>query len=298
MSKYPLDKELKFLRHFNAPVGRLFLPIGSLILKICPKGFNKKKVNVKEIKIDNFNIIIVTPIELLNETTPCLYYIHGGGFMYRAFPGHYHLMEEYSINARCRVIGIDYNLSYKYPYPHQINECIKAYEYILNNSSSLKIDINNIAIGGDSAGASLALDTLFKIEELNLKRINSIMLIYPVVDDRQITESIKRFTDTPGWNSKNNKVMWKYYLNDQEYKNPLLRIDEFNIKKLYIELAEYDCLHDEGLELFNALKDKVDYKILNETNNTFHAYDFNRKAKVTINSVNKRIDFLRKTFNR
>ncbi len=297
MNKYPLDKELKFLRHFNAPVGRGFLPIGSFILKICPKGFNKRKVNIKEIKIDKFKIIIVTPLELLNEVSPCLFYIHGGGFMYRSFPGHYHLMEEYAIQSRSKVIGIDYNLSPKHPFPHQINECIKAYKYILDNKEILKIDTNNIVIGGDSAGASLAMDTLLKIEESNLPKIKSLFLIYPVVDNRGNTESIKRFTDTPGWNSINNKVMWEYYLNGKDYKTPLLRIDEFNIKNLYIELAEYDCLHDEGLELFNALSEKTEVKILNETNNTFHAYDFNKKAKITIDSLNKRIEFLKLSFN-
>ncbi len=42
------------------------------------------------------------------------------------------------------------------------------------------------------------------------------MLIYPVLDRRMKTESMKRFTDTPIWDSRCMKLFWDMYLEKQD----------------------------------------------------------------------------------
>lgn len=37
------------------------------------------------------------------------------------------------------------------------------------------------------------------------------MLIYPVLDKKMITESMKLYTDTPIWDEKLTEMMWKAY---------------------------------------------------------------------------------------
>ena len=69
-------------------------------------------------------------------------------------------------------------------------------------------------IGGDSAGGLLAMDTYLSLEVS--ERPAGLMLVYPVVDDSQTTPSMKRFDDTPAWNSVNNAKMWDWYLAGQE----------------------------------------------------------------------------------
>ena len=44
------------------------------------------------------------------------------------------------------------------------------------------------------------------------------MLIYPVLDKRMITDSMKRFTDTPIWDSNCDKLFWDMYLEGQDKK--------------------------------------------------------------------------------
>ena len=53
------------------------------------------------------------------------------------------------------------------------------------------------------------------------------MLAYPVTDARMETESMKRFTDTPQWNSQDNERMWDYYCG----KDPELRKTEGKRKR-------------------------------------------------------------------
>lgn len=297
MKKYNTDKELKKYTWFRYPVNRFILFLANIFLSIMPKGFHKDKVDIKYIKINDFYIHIIIPKALLGKKLPLLFYIHGGGFMFKAHKGHYLGEEYFALTCKCIVVGIDYALSPKYKYPKAINQCIDAYHYLLNNKDIYNIDFDRVIIGGDSSGGSLVIDTYLGIIDKGLITPKGLLLIYPVIDNKE-TISMAKYNDTPLWNAKKNKKMWEYYLGDNEYKSPLKRIDDFDIENIYIELAEFDCLHDEGLMLYLSVKDKVQNIILNNTKGTYHGYDINYKAKVSIDSLNKRIEFINKIFNK
>lgn len=79
---------------------------------------------------------------------------------------------------------------------------------------------------------------------------NGAMLIYPVTDRRMITESMKKYTDTPVWDSRLSKMMWNCYLGEQQYEyiqyaSPLEAQTLKGFPTTYIEVAEFDCLRDE-----------------------------------------------------
>jgi acetyl esterase/lipase len=67
------------------------------------------------------------------------------------------LICEYSEKVKCRVVYIDYGLVPKYPFPYGLEDCYAAYRWIIENASELKIDIEKIAVCGDSAGGALAV---------------------------------------------------------------------------------------------------------------------------------------------
>lgn len=292
--KYPIDKELTKLRNFNPPTSRFIIPIASFLLKIMPKGFNKDLVDVKYYKLGMITFYVITPKSLINKTTPCIFTIHGGGFIFRSQKSQYYNEQEYALRCNSRVVGIDYDLSPKYAFPVALNECYDVYNYLADNADTLKIDTNKLAVVGNSAGGLLACDLYLRLfKEPKIKPI-ALVLIYPVLDNLMESESMKKYDDTPCWNSKANKKMWEYYLQGQEYISPLKRIDEFNINNLYIELAEFDCLHDEGKLLYDLLKTKTQNIMLNDTPNTFHGYEGNIQSTIYKQSMEKRIDFINK----
>lgn len=296
MSKYKIDRDLKFLKHYHPTSNKAFLKIGNFGLKVLPKGFDKTKVDIQELNVGETKIRIITPIELSNETLPLLFYIHGGGFMYESSFVQFKNEQEYALKSKCKILDIEYHLSPQYPYPYAINECFDVYKYVLGNSEQLHLDIDNVIIGGDSAGGSLANDLYLKIVSSKVKEPKGIFLIYPVVDNLQNTESMKKYIDTPGWDSKNNKIMWDYYLQGKEYLSPLTKLDMYDIDFMYIEVCEFDCLHDEGVNLYKGLVGKVNHLILNDTKGTFHGYDFNRYSNVVKTNMKKRIQFLLNVF--
>jgi acetyl esterase/lipase len=62
-------------------------------------------------------------------------------------------------------------------------------------------------------------------------------------------------------------------LNGQEYVSPLQRATELDVDNLFVEVEEFDCLHDEGKLLYEKAKESVSKSTLLDNKGTFHAYD-------------------------
>ena len=126
------------------------------------------------------------------------------------------------------------------------------------------------------------------------------ILAYPVTDADMNTDSMKRFTDTPKWNARSNERMWLYYCGeDQELRkqaSPMHAVLSEKIPQAYLETAEYDSLHDEGLLFARKLKEAGAAVEINDTQGTFHGYDDVTDAQIVRKSVERRISFLRKRF--
>ena len=296
MAKYNISKEYGIFTKFIPPFNRLVFKIASLILGIIPKTLKSDenvKITKKQIKtVDekNINIYIFEPLKY--KTNKVLLYIHGGGFVFKGCSYHYNLCKSFAKDGDCKVVYVDYRLAPKYKYPIPLEDCYSTYKWIIKNANELEIDKNKIIIAGDSAGGCLAVDVTLKSIEEKIEKPCYQLLIYPVLDKRNKTESMKKYTDTPMWNSKLNKKMWKYYLQNNNYISPNERNNLYNISPTYIETAQYDCLHDEAKEFAKKLKESKVNIILNETKGTMHGYDI-KNTKTTKEALLKRIEILK-----
>ena len=96
------------------------------------------------------------------EDAPLFINIHGGGFVRPHMPCNRYFSAKVAAQIRGTVIDIDYKLAPEYPYPTQMNECYDVALWAKRNASALKCSADRIAIGGHSAGASLALAVSMK----------------------------------------------------------------------------------------------------------------------------------------
>lgn len=297
MRKYQISEDFHLLSHYKAPMNNVVLPVlkfGSLLLDLKIK--RTEGIIISETEIDSFDghklkALIFHPEK--GENFPCLVYYHGGGFVTRAISLHYELAQRYAKNANCVVVLVDYRLSPKYQYPIPENDCFETYKWVFANSDKLKINQEKMAIGGDSAGGSLTLSTLKRIIDQGVVRPRGQMLIYPVIDNKENRPSMETYQDTPVWNAVNNHKMWEYHLNNQAFDDPFN--DKYLIKS-YVEIAEYDCLHDEGKDYYQFLNNNHIDVILHEPKGTIHGYDFILRSDITKDSIKRRINFLKDLF--
>ena len=304
MNKYDIDSAfLKYCR-IKYPFSRPLYALINPCLKLCiPRTDDKLKI--KKLSINGYydkkiKIIIFEPKDI-QDSCPCLVYFHGGGFLIQAAPYHYSLLMKYALGAKCKVIFADYHLTVNSSYPAPVEDCFSAYKWALENSDALNIDKHNIAVGGDSAGGNLAAAvSLMARDRLDIIPCFQ-MLIYPVIDPRMQTASMKKYTDTPMWNSKLSKKMWDFYLKgtsikDAQYAAPILANSLLSLPQSYIEAAQYDCLHDEAIDYANALLKAGNSVELNTPERTVHGFDIALESDIVKKCVNARIDALNDAF--
>lgn len=178
-------------------------------------------------------------------------------------------------------------------------DILASYRYLLEQKEQLGIEAEKIGVAGDSTGASLAALLCSRYEQERLERPRLQMLIYPLTDIRMQTDSMKQFTDTPLWNARNNRRMWRYYWGHLQAKSgysaspmhcPLPR----DLLDTYIETAEYDCLRD--LCYARKLREAGADVIINETKGTIHGYDCALNTQIARRAIEQRVLFLKKGF--
>lgn len=270
-------------------------------LTTIPKEVINRYITIEGYKGLKYKVEIFEPSKV-KEKLPCLIYVHGGAFSYKAAAYHKKLACMYAIKAQCSVYFPDYHLTPKYPYPAAYHDVLALYKCMMENAEEFGIDHEKIGVAGDSAGASIAALICNHYEHEALKQPCIQMLVYPVTDIDMQTDSMKRFSDTPLWNAKNNKRMWRYYCKNLQVKDiygasPMHSSLPQIIPDTYIETAEYDCLHDEGLIYGKRLQDAGAKVEINETRGTIHGYDVALNTKIAMNNIEKRILFLKKGFH-
>lgn len=301
-----LDPELKIITK-NVPYNKtvikcanIFLPI-ALFLTAVPRDITHKSITLRGYQGLKFRTEIFEPSDEKGKL-PCLLYVHGGAFSYKASVHHKNLACLYAGKAKCRVFFPDYHLLPKYPYPAAYEDVLTLYKWIAANADKTKIDPEKIGAAGDSAGAALAALITNRCEQERVRPPCLQMLVYPVTDITMRTDSMKKFSDTPLWNAKNNRQMWSYYCGnlkteDQFALSPLHNNLPQIIPDTYLETAEFDCLHDEGL-LYGRKLQQAGAKVeINETKGTIHGYDSAIHTEIARRNIEKRIAFLRTGFD-
>ncbi|MCY3855759.1 MAG: alpha/beta hydrolase fold domain-containing protein [Rhodospirillales bacterium] len=91
---------------------------------------------------------------------PGLLYFHGGGFMLGSVDSHDTMCRLLAREAGASVISVDYRLAPEYRFPVAIEECLFACDWLVEHAAEIDVDATRLAVGGDSAGANLALSVL------------------------------------------------------------------------------------------------------------------------------------------
>lgn len=308
MSKYPISNEFFPFNHFAPPISEKFLskvaPYMSPPKKFLKaKGFSILKKSVVSFDGESVGYHIIIP-DKISDSASCLFYIHGGGFVLKAAGYHYMNCLRYAKETESIVIFPDYRLAPKHPFPIFYEDCYAVFNEIYKDALEIGIDRERIGIGGDSAGADLAAGLCIMLHERkHLVKLAFQMFPYPFLDARNNSESCKKYTDTPMWNSiLSGRIapMTKVEKSNPSYLwySPVEYNDFRIFPPTYIETAEFDCLHDDGILFAERLKETGVDVIINETKGTMHGYDIRTHASVSLDSMKKRIDFMKKYFQK
>ena len=304
--KYPINEEFKPFNSFIIPINRFSIAMSRLILRV-PRFFIKNDdCKVEKRLIPSFDgrkieIYIITP-KTAKAKSPCLINFHGGGFVLDGASHHYKLALEYAERLNCKVVYVRYRLAPKHPFPFPFEDAYSALTWVYDNARKIGVDRNKIGVGGDSAGGTLSAAMCLMARDRNHPiKIKFQMLSYPFLDGRCSSRSCKKFTDTPMWNSVRSKKVVPLFVPDVNAKN-IMYVSPVQIKNLeglppaYIETAEFDSLHDDGILYSKRLVHVGVPTELNKTKGTMHGFDICYNAPTTRQIIDTRIDFMKRYF--
>lgn len=125
---------------------------------------------------------------------PAILFFHGGGFVISDIETHDALCQRLADAAGVRVVSAAYGLVPEHPFPSQIDDARAAFAWLLDQAAELGVDVDRIAVAGDSAGAYLAATVA---NEANTRRPGAVKaqgLFYPLVhlDDEIWAQTLLR----------------------------------------------------------------------------------------------------------
>lgn len=133
MNEYNIHKDFKKYENLKFNLNPQLLPLMNVLIafgasRVKPlDGLNVTKHKIKSYQDGEIGLMIYEPKNIA-KNAPCLIYLHGGAFAFKAAPYHVSLAQEYALKTPCKVIVVDYRLLPKYPFSFAIEDCYAAFE--------------------------------------------------------------------------------------------------------------------------------------------------------------------------
>ena len=120
------------------------------------------------------------PTASSTDAAPTLVFYHGGGFVLGGLASHDRDCRALANRGQCLVIAVDYRLAPEHPFPAAAEDAVAALEYVVVHAAELGVDVDHLAVGGDSAGGNLAAVTALHARDAGIP-LKLQLLIYPAV---------------------------------------------------------------------------------------------------------------------
>jgi acetyl esterase len=182
----------------------------------------------------------------------CLVYLHGGGFVIGDLETHEALCRALAEGSDAVVIAVDYRRAPEEKFPAAVEDAHAATVWIVENAGRLGVDARRIAVGGDSAGGTLATVVAMRCRDAGGPALAAQVLIYPITDMSSFeTHSYLEFA--ADYQLTRTAMQWfagHYLANAEDGHNPeaspLLAKDLSGLPPALVISAEFDPLRDEG----------------------------------------------------
>ena len=179
---------------------------------------------------------------------PGLVYFHGGGLVAGDLDTHDVLCRSLAAGSGCRVLSVAYRLAPEHPCPAPFDDAVAALAQVLVAPGRFGLDPDRIAVGGDSAGGTLAIAAALAACRGAGPRPAALLLLCPVLAVTPQTPSRAAFAD----GFLLDAAMMARDLADAAPEpadprlSPLSATDLSGLPPTLIHTAEHDPLRDEG----------------------------------------------------
>lgn len=235
-------------RHFvEAQTANPDMPLAevrALIEHVGDLGAEPRGVDYIEVDCDGVRAFWLIPKGASDDHV--LLCTHGGGYVTGSMYSHRRMFAHIAKAIGCRGLIVDYGLAPENPHPGPINDCMTAYQWLLNQG----IKAHHIATTGDSAGGALCTAVAIAARDRGLAPPAALMPMCPWYDLEAKNPSI---TGKAGTDVLVNKAalddMAKTFIAGGSYNDPLanpLQADLNGLPPVYVSVGGDEILHDDA----------------------------------------------------
>jgi acetyl esterase len=189
---------------------------------------------------------------------PTLVYFHGGGYISCGIASHHRLCSRLTRLAECAVVSVDYRLAPEHKFPAAVDDAFNAVRWAAKHGIDYGLDATRLAVGGDSAGGTLATVCAIRARDEGGPALMHQLLVYPGADLTGETESEKLYRSGYFLDADFSEMCLDAYLPNRAdrahpWASPLFTKDLRGLPPATIITAECDPLRDEGKAYADAL---------------------------------------------
>jgi len=185
-----------------------------------------------------------------------LVWFHGGGFCIGDLDTHDQLCRRLAVLAGAQVLSVDYRLAPEHPWPAAVDDAVAVARWATDAGGGHGWDTTRVAVGGDSAGGSLAAVVALEARDAGLGLVHQV-LAYPGTDHTRHYPSL----DLPSgylYDAAARKWFYDRYLPDGVDRSdrrisPLCADRHAGLCPATVFTAGHDPLRDEGRAYAEAL---------------------------------------------
>jgi acetyl esterase len=189
---------------------------------------------------------------------PVLLYLHGGGFVIGGLETHDSLCRQLALRSGAAVLALDYRLAPEHRFPAAVDDANAALGWLIREgAATLGLDGSRVAVGGDSAGGTLAAVAAIHARDQGWPLALQ-LLITPGTTAHADTASHRRFAKDHLLDAEMIGWFFDHYIDAADRSDwrfaPLLADDLDGVAPAVFSLAECDPLIDEGVAYADRLR--------------------------------------------
>jgi len=188
-----------------------------------------------------------------------LLYIHGGAWMVGSPKSHRTVTDRLSKVANAAVFSLDYRLLPEHKRRDGIEDCQHAYQWLLTNGPEGPLELDFLAVAGDSAGGNLTLAVIAWARDRGLRAADAAIALSPATDGSMTSPSLVGNIGTDpmlgpafGQMGKVPKILlWWFSLFTNRIRpaDPIvspLRGNLYDLPPVLVQVSEAEMLYDDA----------------------------------------------------
>ena len=208
-----------------------------------------------------------------------LVYFHGGGWVLGSIEMTDQPCRMITNAAHCVTVSVDYRLAPEHKFPAGPEDCYAVTRWVAENAARIGVVAERIAVGGTSAGATLAAATPLMARDRGNPAIAFQLLVYPATRRELDTPSHAQFANDGYYilSRADMEWFWGHYLADDAdkinpYACPARAKTLAGLPPALVITAEFDPLRDEGEDYAARLRAEGVTTVLKRYDGVTHGF--------------------------